>query len=634
MIPNREFKLNELSLMASSASEIDISVLKTNSYVTPETFGAVGDGVTDDTYAMNLAISSGNVLCSPSKVYLVGKLNIRSNLTIDLNNSTLRRNIDILPGSDMLWNNYTFMIYINSAITLSNITIKNGIVDDRHTDSTTLIRGFFGVNTGGKVVNLTFDNIEFVNSHSGFISSNLSAVPSISRSKFINCKFTNPTPVQVGTTMSVAGVGKLVPYALVVLNHAEHVLVDNCYMEYSFHGMIADQDDNVLPFRNNNITVSNCRVLESIDTSLYYYASYSTMYNNHVINPGKDGLKINTTLLSLSERNKIIGNTVVGAPAQHQPDGSSLVVMTGGSNICSNNIFNMYGTTQHSVIPSILTIDGENSIVSDNIFTNTITNGFGIKPYAFLYSTTPRKGVSITGNKFDCAGTAIVISEDEHTDLIISNNIIKTYGIGIAFNFTETQVGVRKPINSTISNNRFIAMLPTSRHIYNQYVDRVTFSGNYFSGSGQRDSQPATNIGAWIGYGNQSDGLNDPVYVNYNVNSRGAKYLSAPTVGTFKKGEIVAGDTVGYRCTQSGTLGTLTGVTASTTAGSPNIIVNIDKIIYPGMYITITGESGIFTVKSKSGLNITLTTNVVNTASSVSIQYSPAVFTVGSEYYG
>lgn len=84
MIPNREFKLNELSLMASSASEIDNAVVKTNSYVTPEMFGVVGDGVADDTIAINTLLQNyKNVVFS--KTYKVNPtigVNFQSNSNI------------------------------------------------------------------------------------------------------------------------------------------------------------------------------------------------------------------------------------------------------------------------------------------------------------------------------------------------------------------------------------------------------------------------------------------------------------------------------------------------------------------------------------------------------------------------
>jgi hypothetical protein len=45
-----------------------------NAYVTPEMYGAVGDGVADDTNAIQAAIDSGNIVIFPAKTYLVTNL--------------------------------------------------------------------------------------------------------------------------------------------------------------------------------------------------------------------------------------------------------------------------------------------------------------------------------------------------------------------------------------------------------------------------------------------------------------------------------------------------------------------------------------------------------------------------------
>ena len=76
--------LQNLKGLDSSASEIDESVLKTNSYVTPEMFGAVGDGVTDDTVAINNVLQNyKNILFSKTyKVNPVIGINFQSNSNI------------------------------------------------------------------------------------------------------------------------------------------------------------------------------------------------------------------------------------------------------------------------------------------------------------------------------------------------------------------------------------------------------------------------------------------------------------------------------------------------------------------------------------------------------------------------
>lgn len=86
-------------------------------YVTPEMYGAVGDGVTNDTTAIMSAIDSGKlVMFRPSATYLVGQVLIsdKSNVFIEGNNATL-----LMPYSGS--NNRTILGIVNS----SDVTVRN-----------------------------------------------------------------------------------------------------------------------------------------------------------------------------------------------------------------------------------------------------------------------------------------------------------------------------------------------------------------------------------------------------------------------------------------------------------------------------------------------------------------------------
>lgn len=94
---------------------IDKMVLGTLGYVTPEMYGAVGDGVTDDTEAIQQALTEcRNVRFDTNKIYGISTtLNVPDNITIDLCGSTIK-NITEAPF---------IMLQIED---VENVIIKNG----------------------------------------------------------------------------------------------------------------------------------------------------------------------------------------------------------------------------------------------------------------------------------------------------------------------------------------------------------------------------------------------------------------------------------------------------------------------------------------------------------------------------
>ena len=100
----REVDLSDYAKKEEIYTKKEIDAIKY--YVTPEEFGAVGDGVTDDAEAITQALNSGNnVTFDGSKTYLVGStIVIPENANVDFGGATIKPNgdfdvIQVKPGS-------------------------------------------------------------------------------------------------------------------------------------------------------------------------------------------------------------------------------------------------------------------------------------------------------------------------------------------------------------------------------------------------------------------------------------------------------------------------------------------------------------------------------------------------------
>lgn len=133
---------------AITESKINFSFLPSikNAYVTPEMFGAKGDGVTDDTQAINSAVNFGSkTVIFNNKTYLIKPRSFRSipgtsnkvaiqvpsNVSIYGNGATIKVDATTTTGNYNVFatTNYKSPSYDSSAEQLYNITIDNLIID-------------------------------------------------------------------------------------------------------------------------------------------------------------------------------------------------------------------------------------------------------------------------------------------------------------------------------------------------------------------------------------------------------------------------------------------------------------------------------------------------------------------------
>ncbi|MDD3012160.1 MAG: glycosyl hydrolase family 28-related protein [Candidatus Gastranaerophilales bacterium] len=109
---------------------------------------------------------------------------------------------------------------------------------------------------------------------------------------------------------------------------------------------------------------------------------------------------------------------------------------------------------------------------------------------------------------------------------------------------------------------------------------------------------------------------------------------SIPTSGTWIKGDIILNSTpaasgsIGWVCTQTGTLGTLSSVTGSITSGTDLLTVNSVSNLHIGDYITVAGVTGnkLITAINSDTKVVTLSSNANATVNNAAVNYYSAIF--------
>lgn len=599
-------------------------------------FGAVGDGVNIDTSAFNGAISLGSEIdLDPSKNYLVGKLDIKDDLTINLNGSTLTRDVANNPGNSNQFARNAWIFQIDNT-TVDNVVFKNGVIDDKHSDDNTKYRGFLSVVNGGSLTNSRLEGLEFLNSYSGLLVANDAKTQwAAERVVVDNCIFRS-LRASDATPPSLLEHG----YSLAAFNYAKNCTVKGSKTFYSNNLTIFNQNDGVV--KNTGNSIINCVAIETADTAMYLYGDNSLAFGNYVDTPGKDGIKINSLAATTSTAGKIIGNILVGAPGRVKSDGSNMILAVGENHLVSGNTIRAEsGDLDGHAISSFSGIIGQGKSIKITESTVSIDSSLSGCDGVTLSTTTlytgEYTGAIVSKNDISAPGKVLLIGAEDYTECSVSDNVLMPSGTNSTAITMAPGTTHAKPLHSSFTGNKIISQNSSSRALNMSNADRVIFSANSVTGFRQRDFTSApSNYGAILGVGNMSDKLIDPAfgYAPYAVIPSGVNYGgSVPSLGTWLKGEIARSDSTGLLCTAAGTQGVLSGATGSITVNTDLLTVNETDGIFPGVYIDIVGVSGTKRVFSVSGNVVTLDSDADATVSDAAVSYSSATFSVADPGY-
>lgn len=129
--------------------------------VTPEQYGAVGDGVADDTVPLQTAVSAGNVICTSGKTYLITKPIRFSNHIYNFGGSTIKM-ADGFEKNDTSIDGVTFG-YVGLVFDgLTAFTVKNLVLDCNKTgNASNSISGAILDSSTGEFCNCNFEGATY-----------------------------------------------------------------------------------------------------------------------------------------------------------------------------------------------------------------------------------------------------------------------------------------------------------------------------------------------------------------------------------------------------------------------------------------------------------------------------------------
>ncbi|PYI55430.1 glycosyl hydrolase family 28-related protein [Paenibacillus flagellatus] len=569
-------------------------------YMNVKWFGAKGDGVTDDMAAIQSTINAtfargGGTVFLPKGTYLVspsGSTRIVLRDNVDLlgeGTATVVKVKDDAGDYGMVFGAAT------SAVPLKNVRISNLRVDQNPQNNTTC-----NINSS-RTDSYYWQFVIGLYNYENIVVDNVTFDPTCGINTITLNKIT-----------------------------AKNAVITNCRFNFVMAKGDGTYDNSAIYLNGRSHTVSNC----------LFYAAPGQKARGAIETHG------GTSVIS----NNISDGYYTGINLQSSEASGEHSDMTVTNNTISNaNQGIQFGPRfQHGIKNVVIannTIHLINTVHQRSLTTGISTAGSSV-------DKGPYENITITGNTIvfeeefvrrstlnEAAYGISLYKDSDYTNVLIANNVIKNAPVtGIRVG-SSNKVGVST--NIKITGNMIVnaGHYPASSELYRAAILlRSTVKGADVSGNFITDTYDQAK-GLFSIRVNDFDGTFTNVSVTNNLiqSKQGGLWLSispsvatdAPSVktsasfppasGTFQQGEIVLvtgtavtpGQTpAGYKVTATGTAGTLAGVTASGTTGTPYLTVSDASQLKPEQWIRISAGNQLRRIVRVSGSEVRLNANL------------------------
>jgi hypothetical protein len=393
---------------------------KTEDVINIKEFGAKGDGVTDDSDAIQNAINSlsenGGTIIFPKGVYLISKpLKLYSDIVIEGNNS-------IFKASDNGWTDYLFR-GILELVGVSRVVIRNLFIDHNCSASTNPKPSYcvFMFNASENLL----DNVVF--SDSGSINSLPSDPPLMILAKDDPSEFSDQTASVYANITGGCYDNVIRKCTFQLPKTARCAFAVRVLTDWVNKRPL----DNFVNHNQGNV-FDSCKFVGDYKWNHLEFAGGGTRYNK-VVNCYFNGLSLTAIDFDKGTNYNIaIGNTVenVGRSQEYlsQSDTRMAAINVHGYQATTGDT-DIYYSIGNTVINNVIKDVGN---VND---TDSYQSSIGV---GYAQQTV------VSGNQIDCikAPTGFGIFIDHYTDnLLVEGNIIRNVAYGIGFNANASTIG-------------------------------------------------------------------------------------------------------------------------------------------------------------------------------------------------